>query len=86
MSTPETAIDAKLIEAKLIEVACALQELHSFLDDTRQKRKQARDHDLLGNYVSANITSVAKTAEWLLPQVDKARLTIDELIELTSDS
>lgn len=68
-------------EAKLIEVACTLQTLMSFLDDTRQKRKPARDHDLSGDYTSANITSVAKSAEWLLPQVQQAHRTICDLIE-----
>ncbi|XLY90469.1 hypothetical protein ACK8QS_22630 (plasmid) [Ectopseudomonas mendocina] len=76
------AAKAAQIEAKLIEVAFVLQDLRRFLDDTRQKRKPGRDHDLLGDYVAANITSVAKASDWLLPKVDKARLTIDELIEL----
>ena len=69
-------------ESKLMEVAFVLQDLRRFLDNTQQKRKPARDHDLNGDYVAANITSVAKTSEWLLPQVDKARLAIDDLIEL----
>ncbi|MFJ3685515.1 hypothetical protein [Pseudomonas sp. NPDC090208] len=77
MSTEKAVIDAKIIE-----VANVLQDLERFLDDTRQKRKPARDHDLLGDYASANITSVAKASEWLLPKVRAARASVQDLFEL----
>jgi len=67
-------------EAKLIEVATVLQGLSSFLDDTAQKRRPARDHDLTGDFEAANITTVSKMAGWHLTQLKAAQNTLADQI------
>lgn len=73
-------VESSSAEAKLIEVATVLQGLASFLDDTAQKRRPARDHDLTGDFEAANITSVSKMAGWHLTQLKSAQSTLADQI------
>lgn len=73
-------VETSSAEAKLIEVATVLQGLASFLDDTAQKRRPARDHDLTGDFEAANITSVSKMAGWQLTQLKEAQTTLADQI------
>lgn len=64
----------------LIAVACTLQELMGFLEDTSHKRRPDKDFDLLGNYTTANIASVAKMAAWHLKSLQGAHGCLHDVI------
>jgi hypothetical protein len=64
----------------LVEVACTLQELMRFLEDTSHKRRPDKDFDLIGNYTTANIASVAKMAAWHLKSIQGAHGRLHDVI------
>lgn len=78
-STKEADAQPDLAES-LIQVACTLQELMRFLDDTSQKRRPDKDFDLLGTYTTANITSVARTSAWHLKNLKGAHGSLHDVI------